>query len=252
MIDFEKEVIDRSFVLPVVVDFWAPWCGPCQVLGPVIEKVASRQTDRWLLVKVNTQEHQDIASKYRVRSIPNVKMFYRGEVINEFMGALPEQMILDWLDKSLPNPGLLALDELLAASATPDIESLKQLHETYPDAEEIRLVFSEVVLWDDPQQASELLSTIKMGTPLYDRASNVKKVADFLLLNPEDATLKRVQECLREGKLEEGIQAILKVLMVDNKAADGKLAQAAIGIFNTLGFKHPYSKTYRRQLDMLI
>ncbi len=252
MFDFKKEVIERSFTIPVVVDFWAPWCAPCRVLGPVIEKIASEQTDRWALVKVDTQEYQEIATKYRIRSIPNVKLFYRGEIINEFMGALPEQMILDWLDKNLPHPGLLALDRVLAETTEPDEEVLTKLLETYPDAEEIRLVLSEVILWDRPAEASELLSAIKMGTPLYDKASNIKKVADFLVYITEDKSLNHIQALLKDGQLEEGIKATLKVLTSDNKAAEGKLAQAAIGIFNTLGLKHPYSITYRKKLDMLI
>src|SRR6187402_1800127 len=126
MIDFQKAVIDQSFELPVLVDFWAPWCGPCKILGPVIEQLADEQATRWALVKLNTEDQPEIAEQFSIRSIPNVKLFYRGEVIDEFTGALSRQMILDWLNKALPNPGLIALDHLLSIQDVPEISSVEE------------------------------------------------------------------------------------------------------------------------------
>jgi thioredoxin len=101
--DFNKDVIEKSYEQPVVVDFWAPWCGPCRILGPTIEQLAEEQKDKWTLVKVNTEEEYDVAVQYRIQSIPNVKMFHEGEVIAEFAGALPRPQILAWLEEHLPN-----------------------------------------------------------------------------------------------------------------------------------------------------
>ncbi len=252
MFDFDKDVIEKSFEKPVVVDFWAEWCGPCKVLGPVIDKIAEEQTAHWSLVKIDTEAFQDIASRFHVRSIPNVKMFYRGEIIDEFAGALSRQMILEWLEKTLPKDGLKALDLLLENSTEPSVEELEQLLLDYPETQEIRIVFSQVILWDHPERIPELLAPIKMGTPLYDKATCLKDIAALLLLDTDDKTINSIKQQLQHGSLEDGIKEIIDALGRDNKTANGMLAKAAIGIFNTLGLQHPFSKNYRKRLDMVL
>ena len=98
---FQTDVIERSRQVPVIVDFWAPWCGPCHMLGPTIEKLASEADGKWNLVKVNTDQHQDIAAKYQIRGIPNLKLFVNGEVVSEQVGALPEPHLKQWIEEYL-------------------------------------------------------------------------------------------------------------------------------------------------------
>lgn len=99
--DFQADVIARSGEVPVVVDFWAPWCGPCRMLGPVIEKLASEAEGKWSLVKVNTDEHQDIAARYQIRGIPNLKLFVNGQPVGEQVGALSEPVLKQWIEGHL-------------------------------------------------------------------------------------------------------------------------------------------------------
>lgn len=99
--NFDKEVIERSKAKPVVVDFWAPWCMPCNMLSPILEKLAEEYKGKFILAKLNTDGSPVISQIYGVMSIPSVKMFKNGKVVNEFVGAVPEPMVRQWLDKNL-------------------------------------------------------------------------------------------------------------------------------------------------------
>ncbi len=99
--EFQEKVIKQSSEIPVVVDFWAPWCMPCLMLGPALEKLAKEYDGKFLLAKLNLEGNQATAQKYGVMSIPAVKMFRKGEVVDEFVGALGESTVRQWLEKNL-------------------------------------------------------------------------------------------------------------------------------------------------------
>lgn len=116
--NFEAEVINSP--VPVLVDFWAPWCGPCRTLGPMLEKLEAESGGQWKLVKVNVDENQQLAAHFGVRSIPHVVAIANGQAVNQFVGVLPESQLREFLATLAPNPVELALDEARELAATGD------------------------------------------------------------------------------------------------------------------------------------
>ncbi len=99
--NFEQEVIEKSKEIPVIVDFWAPWCAPCVMLGPLIEKVAEENEGKVVLAKMNVDENPLKSQEYGIMSIPNVKMFKDGKIVSEFVGLMPEDAIRQWINENI-------------------------------------------------------------------------------------------------------------------------------------------------------
>lgn len=264
--NFQEAVIEKSRSKPVLVDFWAPWCGPCQILGPVLEELAEEQSDRWELVKVNTEEEQELAMEFGIRGIPNVKLFYRGEMIGEFSGALPKFQVERWLDQHLPDERddeLAAL--LLQLSQNGDaLEKLEAFAQQNPDHAAARLALAEALVWRRPAEVGELLHHAELDGEQYEHAQDLITLADLMMFVPvetEELTpaqskaalaLRQAQEALQNHDSETGIRRLIDAVMADKSYAQELPRRAAIALFRNWGEEHDLTKRFRKLFNMAL
>lgn len=258
--DFDRDVIARSHELPVLVDFWAPWCGPCKMLGPVLEELAGKEADgegRWAFVKVNTEDHPKIALDHQISGIPDVRLFRNGEAVADFKGFMSAEAIEEWLKDHLPS---VHEDEILTARAaaeegemTKALDQIRALIEREPDREALRIEAAGWALRTEPIRCEELLASIGEDSDHHEAAAALRVLADFLAdgdaSGKESAkeAFKRGCEALRAGNEEEWIDAWLEAIERDREFAGGKLIEAYKAAFRRLGPRHPVSeKFYRR------
>ena len=200
---FEKDVIAASTLAPVLVDFWAPWCGPCKTLGPMLQKLETEYEGKWRLVKVNVDENQELAAHFGVRSIPHVVAFADGQAVDQFVGVLPESQLREFLDRLVPDGADAARQNAQAALAEGRREdaydALKAALALDPGYEDARLDLIELLLddnrFDEARNEVDLLSP-KTTQGIDARYNAIKTRLDALDaaadLPPTDALEARV------------------------------------------------------------
>ncbi len=258
--DFKREVIERSATVPVLVDFWAEWCAPCRMLSPILERLADASNGVWVLAKVDTEEHQDVAAAYGIQGIPAVKLFFEGKVIAEFVGALPEHAVVQWLRKVLPDRyrGKIELaDSLAREGRTRDAEAvLEGVLREQQDNQPARELLAKLHLFDDPGRASELLGADQ--SPPGELGDAMRAILDLLLRGskpqnfPEHAVrrpyLAAIEE-LRSRRFDQALEHFIGVIREERYYDDDGARKACIAIFKYLGEDHPLTLKYRRDFS---
>lgn len=256
--NFAVDVIERSHTIPVLVDFWAEWCAPCRVLGPVLERLAERHQDRWALAKIDTEAHPEIAQRYNIRSIPNVKLFVDGEPVDEFVGALPENMIEAWLQKALPSKYraelMRASDELRRGNIAQGQKILHSILQNEPDNQQIAVMLARTLIFSDSQRALDLVAGIQEDSDFFDEAEAIRTLARLheYLLKPETVPAGRSQQAyllaierLRNQDFDQALQGFIDIVASDRQYDDDGARRACIAIFRFLGEDHPITKKHR-------
>ena len=270
--NFQREVIDASRAVPVLVDFWAPWCGPCRVLKPVLEKLADQYQGRFRLAKVNSDDNPQLSAQYGVRSIPNVKAFVDGELVDEFLGAQSESAVRAFIDGLMPSPGEILRRQAAARSAAGDAAGalglLEQAAEAghddavYADMIEILLAQGHVaqattiadklgpLAGDDPRVRA-LLARLRFADDGKQDASALRARIEAEPANLE-ARLRLAGLDVAGQRYESALEQLIEIIRRDRKWNDEAGRKTMLAVFDLLGAQHELTGRYRRKLASLL
>ena len=272
--DFETEVITRSHTVPVLVDFWASWCRPCLMLGPVLEKLADEFAGAFFLAKVDTDQNQAVARKYGVRGIPDVKLFRDGAVVDGFVGALPEARVRAFLLPHCPSEAQLAVDEGQAFLTADNLAAADKAYQRalglQSGLEAAHLGLARVALARaEYDVAAEHLGAIGRHSELADTA---RHLTDAIALIREAASLGSAAEVrtrVREdegdlaarfalgshevaaGRYREALEAYLAIAQKQRKWRDEAARKAMLTVFGIVGIRHPLANEFRQELMLI-
>jgi putative thioredoxin len=238
--DFEQQVVERSREVPVVVDFWAAWCGPCRALTPALEHAAEQRQGKVELAKVDVDANQQLAARYGVRGIPAVKAFKDGKIADEFVGAVPQAEVERFFDRLVPS-------EADALAAEGDEQSLRRALELDPRHAGAAIGLGRIMLArGDAQAALGLLENVAGDFVAEGLAARAKLLVSGTVDDLPD--LREGLDSLAEGDTARGLEKLEAALGIAQDETRDLIRQAMVGVFNELGADHPLSREYRRKL----
>ncbi|HEX2566352.1 MAG TPA: thioredoxin [Burkholderiales bacterium] len=231
---FETEVIEASRKVPVLVDFWAPWCAPCRALGPILEKLEREYAGRFRLAKVNSDEQAELAQAFGVRSIPDVVAFKDGKPVAHFLGALPESQVRAFIEKLMPSPFLASIDAAERCVAEGKVDEAEALLAGVPSD----------IDWDARVEA------LRAAIGYARSGGNAGELGARLQADPDDhaARLALAQHHAGARRYREAMDALLEIVQRDKSWRDGEARKQFLNIFNLLADQPDLVAEYRRKL----
>ena len=271
--DFKEKVLSRSGKIPVLVDFWAPWCAPCRILGPILEKVVDARQGKIELARLNTDENPITSSRYRIQGIPAVLAFVDGEIADAFSGALPERQIAEFIDRIIPSPADLFAKKALTIERNPD-EALKLYEEALRSepqhAASLIGRFRFLVALDRLEEAEKSFSQLPPTLQYEEEVVKIKTALDLARIRksgpaldqlkdrvekePEnhEARWEYAQRLAAEMNYAESLDHLFLIVKKDRKFKDDGARKAALQLFELMGEDNPLTRDYREKLAQLL
>jgi putative thioredoxin len=275
--NFETEVIQRSLQVPVLVDFWATWCGPCKTLGPILEKLAADYHGAFELAKVDVDKEQELSAAFQIRSVPTVMLVKDGQLLDGFPGALPEGQLREFLKHHgvEPRDAEVADEAAVEIPSTPvdpheEVMRLRKAIEAEPDKSELKLDLALALLRTGAAtEAEHLIDALPANLATDDRAVNARARLGFAALlkdappvetlraaidaNPEDLRARHLlgAHAIVEGNPEAGLQQFMEMLRRNRAYEDGLPRKALIDAFRIIDDEDLVGR-YRRQMSALL
>ena len=271
---FEAEVLQKSLQTPVLVDFWATWCGPCKTLGPILEKLAGEYNGSFVLAKVDVDKEQEIAAAFQIRSVPTVFLVKGGQIVDGFPGAVPESQIREFLKQHGVEPGEAAPEPQAIEEAPLDphaeVLALRKAIETEPEKAELKLDLALALLKTGAaSEAEALLDALPANLSTDDRAIRAHARLGFIALlkdapptevldaaiaaNPDDLRARHllgVQQ-LMAGKSQAALDQFLEMLRRNRSYEDNLPKKSLIDAFRVIEDEDLVSQ-YRRKMASLL
>jgi putative thioredoxin len=268
--NFDQVVVKGSSKAPVIIDFWAPWCGPCRALTPILEKLAQEYAGKFTLAKINSDDNQQLAAQFGVRGIPAVKAVVDGKLVDEFTGALPESQVRAFIERVIPSPSEVARRQA-GALIDPGRESqalalLDRALELDPRNEAAKVDKLDVLVrLERIDEARALFATLHPLTLDEPRVATLKARIEFsaagaddtatlaarIETNPDDlaARLELARQHVRAQAFEPALEQLLEIIRRDRKFGDDAGRRTMLDVFNLLGPDSELVATYRRKLS---
>jgi putative thioredoxin len=263
---FENDVLMRSHETPVIVDFWAEWCAPCKMLGPLLERLANEWGGSFLLAKVDVDENPNLAIRYGVQGIPAVKAIQNGEVVSEFVGAQPESIVRRFVQNLVPSEADKAVAEaqsLLATRHWPEAEDAfrEVLEQDESNATAALGLVKSLLMQGKGKESGEILADFPAGTE-WPVAESLRPLADALVeaegaeQSADDDTLSarlhRAANLIARGNLPAAMDGLLDILREDKTYRGGLPKQIMLALFVLLGDQDPLTREYREELASVL
>ena len=275
MQNFQNLVLEKSLEKPVLVDFWADWCQPCQNLAPILEKLAAEYAGKFEVAKINADEERELAAHFGIKSLPTMKLFYQGQLVDERSGLAAETDIRAMLDRHIVSESdqfmQAALQAYQQGQTQQALEILNHALQKDPDNAALKVRIAEMVYAEgDTDSAVSLLDSLDEEGNKLDGAIRLRaeiklaeQIADLppleeiearLAQNPRDleALLRKSRHLTARNQYDEAMECLLEIMRIDRDYGDDAGRNGLLELFDLLGGEHPSVQKYRRKLFTLL